>query len=68
MSDGATRGLSVPGSTGRAPTFGPSALLTPANGITALRLLATLSGHPVTYTCTPPGSGKRIGVDVKRLV
>ncbi len=41
MSDGATRGLSVPGSTGRAPTFGPSALLTPANGITALRLLAT---------------------------
>jgi YVTN family beta-propeller protein len=29
----------------------------------ALRLLATDDGHPVTYTCTPPGSGERIGVD-----
>jgi hypothetical protein len=29
----------------------------------ALRLLATQSGHPVTYTCVPPGSGVRIGVD-----
>ncbi|HEX2691920.1 MAG TPA: beta-propeller fold lactonase family protein [Kofleriaceae bacterium] len=29
----------------------------------ALQLLATHSGHPVTYTCTPPGSGERIGVD-----
>jgi DNA-binding beta-propeller fold protein YncE len=29
----------------------------------ALQSLATLSGHPVTYTCTPPGSGVRIGVD-----
>jgi hypothetical protein len=27
-----------------------------------LRLLA-VSGHPVTYTCTPPGSGRRVGVD-----
>jgi DNA-binding beta-propeller fold protein YncE len=30
---------------------------------TALRLLATRSGHPVTYTCAPPGSGLRMGVD-----
>jgi hypothetical protein len=28
-----------------------------------LRLLATSGGHPVTYTCTPPGSGTRVGVD-----
>ena len=24
---------------------------------------ATFSGKPVTYTCTPPGSGFRLGVD-----
>jgi DNA-binding beta-propeller fold protein YncE len=29
----------------------------------ALRSLATDSGRPVTYTCVPPGSGVRIGVD-----
>ncbi|HTQ81232.1 MAG TPA: hypothetical protein VMM92_14635 [Thermoanaerobaculia bacterium] len=29
----------------------------------ALRAVATGSGHPVTYTCVPPGSGERIGVD-----
>jgi DNA-binding beta-propeller fold protein YncE len=28
-----------------------------------LRLLATHADHPVTYTCVPPGSGQRIGVD-----
>ena len=28
----------------------------------ALRLLAQ-AGRPVTYTCVPPGSGQRIGVD-----
>jgi CDP-diacylglycerol---glycerol-3-phosphate 3-phosphatidyltransferase len=38
MSDGVVH----PGSSvSRAPTFGPSALLTPANGITVIRLLAT---------------------------
>ena len=26
----------------------------------ALRTLATTAGQEVTYTCTPPGSGKRI--------
>jgi DNA-binding beta-propeller fold protein YncE len=35
----------------------------PPIGVTALLLLATHAGHPVTYTCTPPGSGVRIGVD-----
>jgi YVTN family beta-propeller protein len=35
----------------------------PAIGEAALRLVATHAGHPVTYTCTPPGSGERIGVD-----
>ena len=29
----------------------------------ALRSLATDSGRPVTYTCVPPGSGERAGVD-----
>jgi hypothetical protein len=28
-----------------------------------LRSLATDQGHPVTYTCVPPGSGERLGVD-----
>jgi CDP-diacylglycerol--glycerol-3-phosphate 3-phosphatidyltransferase len=47
MSDGAiTPGASAPapgsgGAAGHATTFGPSAMLTPANGITVLRLLAT---------------------------
>ena len=30
---------------------------------TALRRVATELGHPVTYTCVPPGNGERIGVD-----
>jgi DNA-binding beta-propeller fold protein YncE len=29
----------------------------------ALRSLARSSGHPVTYTCVPSGSGQRLGVD-----
>ena len=29
----------------------------------ALRSLATNLGRPVTYTCVPPGSGERVGVD-----
>jgi hypothetical protein len=29
----------------------------------ALSSLATDFGRPVTYTCVPPGSGKRVGVD-----
>ena len=29
----------------------------------ALRSLSTDSGRPVTYTCVPPGSGERAGVD-----
>ncbi|HMG21937.1 MAG TPA: hypothetical protein VK607_11485, partial [Kofleriaceae bacterium] len=29
----------------------------------ALRSLASHGSHPVTYTCVPPGSGVRIGVD-----
>lgn len=43
MTNGATSpGPPVPGSSvERSTTFGPSALLTPANGITVLRLLAT---------------------------
>jgi hypothetical protein len=28
-----------------------------------LQFLATHGGRPVTYTCVPPGSGERIGVD-----
>lgn len=29
----------------------------------ALRFQATESGHPVTYTCVPRGSGERIALD-----
>ncbi len=29
----------------------------------ALRALAATSGQEVTYTCTPPGTGERIGID-----
>jgi hypothetical protein len=36
--------------------------LPPINEV-ALRLLATQVGRPVTYTCVPPGSGQRLGVD-----
>jgi hypothetical protein len=28
-----------------------------------LRLLGTLPRHEITYTCTPRGSGRRIGID-----
>ncbi|HMJ13233.1 MAG TPA: hypothetical protein VK524_17555, partial [Polyangiaceae bacterium] len=28
-----------------------------------LRAIATSSGEPVTYTCAPPGSGQRMGID-----
>jgi hypothetical protein len=28
-----------------------------------LRLLAALLGSEVTYTCVPPGSGVRVGID-----
>ena len=34
----------------------------PPIGDAALRLLAR-AGRPVTFTCVPPGSGERIGVD-----
>jgi hypothetical protein len=29
----------------------------------ALRLLALLPGQEITYTCVPPGSGVRMGID-----
>jgi hypothetical protein len=35
----------------------------PGIGDSALRDKATLNGDPVTYTCVPPGSGERVGVD-----
>ena len=41
MSDGAVNGPVAPSGVARTTTFGPSALLTPANGITVVRLLAT---------------------------
>jgi hypothetical protein len=28
-----------------------------------LRFLSILPGHEITYTCAPPGSGRRIGID-----
>jgi len=31
--------------------------------ITAATLRSLAAGRPVTYTCVPPGSGKRVGVD-----
>jgi hypothetical protein len=42
--------------------FRPDRRALPPIGDAALRLLADL-GHPVTFTCVPPGSGERIGVD-----
>jgi hypothetical protein len=35
----------------------------PAVPDTALQLLATRGGAPITFTCVPPGSGERLGVD-----
>ncbi|HEX3763601.1 MAG TPA: hypothetical protein VHW23_33120, partial [Kofleriaceae bacterium] len=42
--------------------FRPDRRALPPVGDAALRLLARL-GRPVTFTCVPPGSGERIGVD-----
>jgi hypothetical protein len=35
----------------------------PPFGDAILRLVATQLGFPVTYTCVPPGSGVRLGID-----
>jgi len=43
--------------------FRPDRRALPAITDAALRRVATELGHPVTYTCVPPGSGQRIGVD-----
>jgi DNA-binding beta-propeller fold protein YncE len=37
--------------------------IVPVIGDSAVRALALSAHRPVTYTCTPPGSGERIGVD-----
>ncbi len=37
--------------------------LDPPLGATALRNLAGTTGQELTYTCVPPGSGRRIGID-----
>ncbi|MBL9101158.1 MAG: hypothetical protein JNL82_09380 [Myxococcales bacterium] len=44
-------------------TYTPSHTLMPNRTEAQLRQLATQYGHPVTYTCVPPGSGYRLGVD-----
>lgn len=41
------------------PSFSSMALYTDAQ----VRQLAVSTGKPVTYTCTPPGSGNRLGID-----
>jgi cytochrome c peroxidase len=43
--------------------FKPDRRARPAITDAALRSLATRRGNPVTFTCVPPGSGERIGVD-----
>jgi DNA-binding beta-propeller fold protein YncE len=37
--------------------------LDPLMSATALRALAATAGQELTYTCVPPGSGRRIGID-----
>ena len=46
----------------------PNGLFEPDDGgpsltDTELRALASVPGQPVTYTCVPPGSGERAGID-----
>ncbi len=43
--------------------FVPDVERAPALTDGALRLLALVTGHPLTYTCVPIGSGRRMGVD-----
>ena len=43
--------------------FQPDLTLLPPVSDTTLRLLPSINGRPITYTCAPPGSGRRIGID-----
>ena len=51
----ASRGGGGPGPRSESGPFGHAA--------TALRMLAGTAGQELTYTCVPPGSGRRIGID-----
>jgi len=46
-----------------AGSFRPDRHARPVLSDAALRLSAGQGGHEVTYTCAPPGSGERIGID-----
>jgi hypothetical protein len=44
-------------------TFTPDRAAAPALADAALRALALVPGQELTYTCVPPGSGTRMGID-----
>src|SRR5262249_29455596 len=46
-----------------AGTFRSDRAAEPLLGDAALRALAAVPGQELTYTCVPPGSGLRVGVD-----
>jgi len=43
--------------------FRSDRLSEPAIGLNALMRIVTVAGHELTFTCVPPGSGKRMGLD-----
>jgi hypothetical protein len=46
-----------------AATFTSDRAIEPPTPDAALRLLAAVPGQELTYTCVPPGSGTRLGID-----
>lgn len=43
--------------------FLPDQRNSPALKLRQLKIRGSIFGAPITYTCTPPGSGKRMGID-----
>src|SRR4029453_3287255 len=46
-----------------ANTFTPDSAADPVQTDASLRLLANTAGQELTYTCVPPDSGQRLGID-----
>jgi hypothetical protein len=46
-----------------ADTFTPDAAADPTRTDAQMRSLSSVDGYDLTYTCTPPGSGPRMGID-----
>jgi YVTN family beta-propeller protein len=58
--NGEARGYLMNGTTGQ---FQSDRALEPTKSDSDMRTLATQTGQQLTYTCVPPGSGTRVGID-----